>query len=99
MEEDFKPVAQPQRRLNPAVKEVVQKEVHKLLEVGMIFPISDSALVSPVQMVPKKSGVFIHNDRNELIPTRTITSWRMCTDYRKLNQATRKDHFPLPFMD
>jgi len=41
----------------------------------------------------------IHNDKNELIPTRTVTGWRMCIDYRKLNQATRKDHFPLPFMD
>ena len=53
-----------------------------------------------MQVVPKKSGMtVIHNDKNELIPTRTITSWRMCIDYRKLNQATRKDHFPLPFMD
>ena len=51
-------------------------------------------------MVPKKSGVtVIHNEKNELIPTRTITGWRMCINYRKLNQATRKDHFPLPFMD
>jgi len=100
MEADFKPIAQPQRRLNPAMKEVVKKEVQKLLEAGMIYPISDSAWVSPVQMVPKKSGVtVIHNEKNELIPTRTVTGWRMCIDYRKLNQATRKDHFPLPFMD
>jgi len=41
----------------------------------------------------------IHNEKNELIPTRTVTGWRMCIDYRKFNQATRKDHFPLPFMD
>jgi len=103
MEANFKPVAQPQRRLNPTMKEVVKKGVQKLLEVGMIYPISDSAWVSPVQMVPKKSfwsGVIvIHNDKNELIPTRTITGWRMCIDYRKLNQATRKDHLSLPFMD
>ena len=66
----------------------------------MIYPISDSAWVSPVQMVLKKSGVtVIHNEKNELIPTRTVTGWRMCIDYRKFNQATRKDHFPLPFMD
>jgi len=66
----------------------------------MIYPISDSAWVSPVQMVPKKSGVVvIHNEKNELIPTRMVTRWRMCVDYRKLNQATRKDHFSLPFMD
>jgi len=100
MEVDFKPVAQPQRRLNPVMKEVVKKEVQKLLEAGMIYPISDSTWVSPVQMVPKKSGVtVIHNEKNELIPTRTVTGWRMCIDYRKLNQATRKDHFPLSFMD
>jgi len=100
MEADFKSIAQPQRRLNPTMKEVVKKEVQKLLEAGMIYPISDSAWVSPVQIVPKKSGVtVIHNEKNELIPTRTVTGWRMCIDYRKLNQATRKDHFPLPFMD
>jgi len=100
MEADFKPIVQPQRRLNPAMKEMVKKEVQKLLEAGMIYPISDSAWVSPVQMVPKKSGVtVIHNENNELIPTRTVTGWRMCIDYRKLNQATRKDHFPIPFMD
>jgi hypothetical protein len=100
MEDNFKPVAQPQRRLNPTMKEVVRKEVVKLLEAGMIYPISDSAWVSPVQVVPKKGGMtVIKNEKNELIPTRTVTGWRMCIDYRRLNQATRKDHFPLPFMD
>lgn len=100
MEENYKPVAQPQRRLNPTMKEVVRKEVVKLLEAGMIYPISDSSWVSPVQVVPKKGGMtVITNDKNELISTRTVTGWRMCIDYRRLNQATRKDHFPLPFMD
>ncbi|WJX18782.1 hypothetical protein P8452_08546 [Trifolium repens] len=100
MEDDYKPVAQPQRRLNPTMKEVVRKEVVKLLEAGMIYPISDSAWVSPVQVVPKKGGMtVITNDKNELIPSRTVTGWRMCIDYRRLNKATRKDHFPLPFMD
>jgi len=100
MEQDYKHVAQPQRRLNPTMKEVVKKEVMKLLDVGMIYPISDSAWVSPVQVVPKKGGMtVICNNKNELIPTRTVTGWRMCLDYRKLNQATRKNHFPLPFMD
>ena len=42
---------------------------------------------------------MIKNEKNELIPTRTITGWRMCIDYRRLNTATRKDHFPLPFID
>jgi len=74
MEADFKPVAQPQRRLNPVMKEVVKKEVQKLLEAGIIYPISDSTWVSPVQMVPKKSGVtVIHNEKNELMPTRIVT--------------------------
>ncbi|KOM25083.1 hypothetical protein LR48_Vigan50s000300 [Vigna angularis] len=100
MEDDYKPVAQPQRRLNPVMEEEVRKEVLKLLEANIIYPISDSAWVSPVQVVPKKGGMtVIYNEKNELIPTRTVTGWRICIDYIKLNSATRKDHFPLPFMD
>ncbi|KAG9458895.1 hypothetical protein H6P81_003403 [Aristolochia fimbriata] len=100
MEDNYKPSIQPQRRLNPTLQEVVKKEVIKLLDAGIIYPISDSAWVSPVQVVPKKGGTtVIHNENNELIPTRTVTGWRVCIDYRKLNAATRKDHFPLPFID
>ncbi|GKD89247.1 reverse transcriptase domain-containing protein [Tanacetum coccineum] len=56
--------------------------------------------VSPVHCVPKKGDIIvIENDDNELIPTRLVTGWRVCIDYQKLNDATRKDHFPLPFMD
>jgi len=74
--------------------------VLKLLDAGMIYPISDSNWVSPVQVIPKKGGItVVKNDNNELIPTRTITGWRVCMDYRKLNTATRKDHFSLPFID
>jgi len=66
----------------------------------MIYLISDSARVIPVQVDPKKGGMMvIKNEKNELIPTRTVTGWRMCIDYRRLNQATRKDNFPLSFMD
>ncbi|KAI3773993.1 hypothetical protein L1987_48534 [Smallanthus sonchifolius] len=100
MEDDYKPAVQHQRRLNPNMQEVVKKEVIKLLDAGLIYPISDSPWVSPVQVVPKKGGMnVITNEMNELIPTRTVTGWRVCIDYRKLNDATRKDHFPLPFID
>ncbi|XP_062075151.1 uncharacterized protein LOC133779175 [Humulus lupulus] len=89
-----------QRRLNPMMKEVVKKEIIKSLDAGIICPISDSSWVSPVQCVPKKGGItVVKNEDNELIPTRTVTGWRICMDYRKLNEATRKDHFPLPFID
>ncbi|GKF20009.1 hypothetical protein Tco_0068647, partial [Tanacetum coccineum] len=82
------------------IHDVIKKEVEKLLDAGLIYPISDSPWVSPVHCVPKKGGMtVVTNDENELVPTRLVTGWRVCIDYRKLNEATRKDHFPLPFMD
>jgi hypothetical protein len=82
------------------MREVVKKEVLKLLKVGVIYPVSDSEWASPIQVVPKKGGMtVIRNEKNELIPQQIITSRRMCIDYQKLNKATRKDHFLLPFID
>nr|GEZ07378.1 reverse transcriptase domain-containing protein [Tanacetum cinerariifolium] len=98
--EDFKPAVQHQRRVNPKIHDVIKKKVEKLLDAGLIYPISDSPWVSPVHCVPKKGGfTVVKNEENELILTRLVTGWCVCIDYRKLNEATRKDHFPFPFMD
>ncbi|GJT69625.1 reverse transcriptase domain-containing protein [Tanacetum coccineum] len=72
MEDEFKPNVQPQRRVNPNIKEVV----------------------------PKKGGMtIVKNENDELIPQWIVTGWRVCIDYHKLNNATQKYHFPLPFHD
>nr|GEY36707.1 reverse transcriptase domain-containing protein [Tanacetum cinerariifolium] len=100
MEEDFEPTVQHQRRVNPKIHDVIKQEVIKLLDAGLIYPISDSPWVSPVHCVPKKGGfTVVENEDNELILTRLVTGWRVCIDYRKLNEATQKDHFSLPFID
>jgi hypothetical protein len=82
IEENNRPIRQPQRRMNPNLREIVKEELQKLLNVNFIYPISDSQWVSPLVIVPKKNG-----------------KWRVCIDYRELNKATLKDHFPLPFID
>ena len=82
------------------MREVVKKEVLKLLDTGIIYPIPHSEWISPVQVVPKKEGMtVVENSKNELIPQRTVTGWRICIYYRKLNKAIEKDHFPLPVAD
>ena len=94
------PSSEPQCRLNNAMREFVKKEVLKPLHACIIYVMPHSEWVSPVLVVPKKGGMtVVQNERNELIPQRTVTGWRMCIDYRKLNNATKKDHFPLPFID
>ena len=75
------------------MKEVVRTEILKLLEAGIIYPIVDSRWVTLVHSVPKKGGIIVvPNDKNELIPQRIVTGYRMVIDFRKLNKATRKDH-------
>ncbi|GJW13341.1 putative reverse transcriptase domain-containing protein [Tanacetum coccineum] len=88
MEDEFKPSVQPQRRVNPNIKEVVKKEVIKLLNAGLIYPISDNPWVSPVQVVLKKGVmIVVKNEKDELIPQRTVIGWH-------LTRAEIKDLFP-----
>ncbi|GJX96731.1 reverse transcriptase domain-containing protein [Tanacetum coccineum] len=71
-----------------------------VLDTSIIYLIADSPWVIPIHYVPKKGGItVVTNENDELVPKRTVIGWRVCIDYRKLNEATAKDHFPLPFMD
>ncbi|GKF86946.1 hypothetical protein Tco_0254773, partial [Tanacetum coccineum] len=78
MEDDYKLVIQPQRRLNPKVQDVAKNEIVKLLDSGLIYPILDSSWVSPIHVVPIKGWMtVVLNDNNELIPSHTVTRWRV----------------------
>nr|GEX41864.1 reverse transcriptase domain-containing protein [Tanacetum cinerariifolium] len=100
MEEDYKPTVQSQRRVNLKIHEVIKKEVIKLLDAEMIYLIFDSPWVCLIHCVPKKGAItVVENENNELIPAQLVNGWRVCIDYKKLNDATRKDYFPLSFMD
>nr|GEW52987.1 reverse transcriptase domain-containing protein [Tanacetum cinerariifolium] len=95
-----KPVVPKQRRLNPNMQEVVKKEIVKLLDTNIIYPIADSPWVSRIHCVPKKGGIIVvMNENDKLVPTRIVTGWRVCIDYHKLSEATTKALFPLSFMD
>ncbi|GKC75820.1 hypothetical protein Tco_1126594 [Tanacetum coccineum] len=83
-----------------AIDKILEEDFDALLDEGIIYLIADSPWVSPIHCVPKKGGVtVVTNEKDELVPIRTVTGWRVCIDYRKLNEATMNDHFPLPFMD
>nr|GEV74109.1 reverse transcriptase domain-containing protein [Tanacetum cinerariifolium] len=89
MEEDYKPAVQHQRRVNPKIHDVIKKEVEKLLDAGLIYPISDSPWVSPVHCVPKKGGfTIVKNKENELIPTRLVIGSRIPIDPRDQEKTT-----------
>jgi hypothetical protein len=87
LQEGAVPVRQRQYRLNPRYSLMVKEEIDRLLEAGFIYPVNNSEWVSPIVVVPKKVGA----DGKVKI--------RVCQDFRKLNSATKKDYFPLPFTD
>lgn len=77
------------------MKKVVKREIIKWLDAGIAYPMGE-----PVQSIVKKGGVtVVANEKKELIPARTVTDWRICMDYRKLNKPTKMDHFPLQLTD
>ncbi|GKB35964.1 DNA-directed DNA polymerase [Tanacetum coccineum] len=98
IEDDFKPVIQPQRRLNPKVQDVVKNEIVKLLDPGLIYPILVSSWVSPIHVVLKKGGMtVVLNDNNELIPSRIVTRWRVILPNSNSTRILREDNFHLSF--
>nr|GEZ98343.1 reverse transcriptase domain-containing protein [Tanacetum cinerariifolium] len=103
LHKDLKVVEPKNQSFEDEPPEVELKELPPHLEyafLGLIYLISDSPWVGPIHCVPKKGGMtIIKNNENELVPTRLVTGWRVCIDYMKQNEATKKDHFPLPFMD
>ena len=82
------------------MQNAIKTKILKLLDIEIIYPIFDSQWVSHIHTVPKKAGfTLVENKNKELVQTQLPTKIRVCIDYQKLNAATRKDHFPLPFID
>nr|GEX77179.1 DNA-directed DNA polymerase [Tanacetum cinerariifolium] len=95
IEDDFKPAVQHQRSVNPKIHDVIKKEVLKLLDAGLIYPISDSPWVSPVHCVPKKGGfTVVENKENELIPTRLVMGWRTAKIKKKPHPRVLTERLP-----
>ena len=89
LEDGYKSLVEARRGLNPTMKKVVRKKVLKWLDAGVIYLISDNTWVSSVQVVLKKGGMTVlKTESNVLLPSRTVTGWRICIDYRKMNKAT-----------
>ncbi|GKC40972.1 reverse transcriptase domain-containing protein [Tanacetum coccineum] len=98
IEDDYKPVIKPQRRLNPKVQDVVKNEIVKLLDSRLIYPILDSSWVSPIHVVPKKGGMtVVLNDNNELTPSRKVTGWILSNSNR--TRRSIKDNIHLSLWD
>ncbi|GJT71024.1 reverse transcriptase domain-containing protein [Tanacetum coccineum] len=96
IEDDFKPGIQPQRRLNPKVQDVVKNEIVKLLDYGLIYPISDSSWVNPIHVVPNKGGmIVVLNDDNELIPSHTVIGWRDSSKFQSHLKIKKRQHSPV----
>jgi hypothetical protein len=99
MKDQCRPIVDHQRRLTHAMREVVKKEVIKLLDAGIIYPIPHSECEPGTLCIEERRLTMVKNEKNELIPQRIVTGWRVCIDYRKLNKAMKKYHFPLLFID
>lgn len=76
------------------------KEIFKLQEADLVYLVVESEWLSPIHVVPKKIGkIVVKNEKGVDVPVRVQNGWQMCEDFRKLNYVTKKDYFPIPFID